>query len=553
MRDHVYNHLGRQLIGYGVECVFGMRVYHELDLSRIRHINMHHETAGALMACGYARVSGKPGVLTLNRAGTGNVILGLAEAWNSSIPVIVLQDGLTVTLQGKNALYELDQIGLERPVTKWIGDVVDLATAPAELRKAFRIATTGRPGPVVLNIRGVGSVFHDNQWIEAETLVEPEYAAFPAQRAQPGPEAIDQAVAVLKSAQRPCIVAGGGVNLSRAWPELQALAELGSFPVATTIAGKGAFPEKHPLSAGPVGRLHSSGLGRGRVAEAIVKDSDVVLLVGTRTNELATSGWTVPSPSSTIVHLDVATEEVGRNYDTRAGIVADAKAGLQALTDGLRDSGFRPPASRAEELRTLLDTWWRDNEAPARSDASPIHPARLMHEVREVLGPNTILVSDASTPYVWATSHTFVEAGPTFIAPRGTGAIGTGLPLAIGAQLAAPDKRVICFEGDGGLLTGILPELETAARYQVPVIVVVFNNGTLQLERKHIAQYANAAEFDLSPGMNFANLARELKCDGIRVERPAEIAPALRQGLTSSKPTLLDVVLNPEQGFPSGR
>ncbi|MFI5266569.1 MAG: thiamine pyrophosphate-binding protein [Chloroflexota bacterium] len=551
MKDHVYNHLARTLIGYGVECVFGMRVYHEMDLSRIRHINMHHETAGALMACGYARVSGKPGVLTLNRAGTGNVILGLAEAWNSSIPIIVLQDGLTVTLEGKNALYELDQIGLERPVTKWIGDVVDLTTAPTELRKAFRMATTGRPGPVVLNIRGVGSIFADNQWVEAETLVEPEYGTFPAQRARPAPEAIAQAVAILKAAQHPCILAGGGVNLSRAWPELLALAELGQFPVATTIVGKGAFPEKHPLSAGPVGRSLSTGLGRGRVGEAIVKGSDVVLLVGTRTNELATSGWTVPHPRSTIIHLDVAPEEIGRNYNTRVGIVADAKAGLQALTEALSVGDFRPPEPRTEEIRKLLDAWWHDNEAAAQSDASPIHPARLMREVREVLSSNTILVSDASTPYIWATSHTFVEAGPTFIAPRGTGAIGTGLPLAVGAQLAAPDKRVICFEGDGGLLTGILPELETAARYKVPVIVIVFNNGTLQLERNHIKHYPNVGEFDLLPGLNFANMARELKCDGIRVEQPGDIQPALQQALASSKPTLLDVVLNPEEGFPS--
>src|SRR5581483_6207436 len=266
------------LEGYGTTCVFGMRVYPEMDRSRIRHINMHHESAGGLMACGYARTSGRPGILTLNRAGTANVIMGLAEAFNSSLPIIVLQDGLTVTVQGKNALYELDQIGLERPVTKWIGDVVDLSAAPGMLRKAFRMATTGRPGPVVLNIRGVGSIFADYQWVEAEVSAEPEYATFPAQRQRPSPEAIDRAVDVLKRAQRPCIIAGGGVNLSRAWPELQRLAELGQFPVATTIAGKGAFPEKHPLSAGPTGQALNGGLGRGRVAKAIIDGSDVVLL-----------------------------------------------------------------------------------------------------------------------------------------------------------------------------------------------------------------------------------------------------------------------------------
>ena len=552
MKDHVYNHLAKTLEGYGTTCVFGMRVYPEMDRSRIRHINMHHESAGGLMACGYARTSGRPGILTLNRAGTGNVIMGLAEAFNSSLPIIVLQDGLTVTLQGKNALYELDQIGLERPVTKWIGDVVDLSAAPAELRKAFRIATTGRPGPVVLNIRGVGSIFAPNQWVEAQVFSEPEYGTFPAQRIQPDPAAIERAVEVLKSARKPCIVAGGGVSLARAWPELQELAELGQFPVATTVVGKGAFPEKHPLSAGPTGRANSTGLGRGRIAEAIVKDSDVVLLVGTRTNELSTSGWTVPDPRSTIVHLDVDPGEIGRNYDTKAGIVADAKAGLAALTRALKAGSFQPPEPRTEQIKKLLDEWWRDNEGPAASNVSPIHPGRLMHEVRQVMDGDTILVSDASTPYIWATSHTFVEAGPTFIAPRGTGAIGTGLPLAIGAKLGAPDKKVICFEGDGGLLTGILPELETAARYGIAVTVVVFNNGTLQLERDHIKQYPNVDEFNLSPGINFANLARELKCEGIRVEQPGDLAPALRQALASSKPTLVDVVLDPNEGFPSG-
>jgi acetolactate synthase-1/2/3 large subunit len=552
MRDHVYNHIWRTLDGYGVRCVFGMRVYPEMDRSRIRHINMHHETSAALMACGYARTSGRPGVLTLNRAGIANAITGFGEAFNSSIPIIALQDGLTATLQGKNALYELDHLNIERPVTKWIGDVVDLRTINAELRKAFRIATTGRPGPAVLNVRGVGSVFQDSQWVEAEIEIEPEYACFPAQRIQPDPEAIERAARILQAAKRPCIIAGGGVNLSRAWPELLALAELGQVPVATTIAGKGAFPEKHPLSAGPTGRLHSSGLGRGRIAQAIVNDSDVVLLVGTRTTELATSAWKVPDPGSAIVHLDIDPREIGRNYDTKAGIVADAKAGLAALTQALQASGFRPPESRTDQIRRLLDQWWRENQRAADSEASPIHPARLMREVREVMDGDTVLVADASTAYVWATSHAFVEAGPTFIAPRGTGAIGTGLPLAIGAKLGAPDKKVICLEGDGGLLTGILPELETAARYGIGVTTVVFNNGTLQLERGHIRDYPNADEFDLSPGLNFANLARELKCEGIRVEDPSELQPALRQAVASNKPVLVDVVLDPKEGFPSG-
>ena len=181
------------------------------------------------------------------------------------------------------------------------------------------------------------------------------------------------------------------------------------------------------------------------------------------------------------------------------GLVGDAKLGLRALADVLRARGYRPSGSRTREIKVLMDSWWADNEAAANSDATPIHPARLMREVRDVMDPETILVPDASTAYIWAASHTLSGAGTTFIAPRGTGAIGTGLPLAIGAKLAAPDRKVICFEGDGGLLCGILPELETAARYNVAVVVVVFNNGTLQLERDHIKKYPNVGEFDLLP------------------------------------------------------
>ncbi len=174
MKTHVYNHLSETLIQYGVKYLFGMRVYPEMDASKIKPMTVHYETSAALMAYGYARVSGRPGVMTLNRPGTPNVIMGLTEAWNSSVPIIVLQDGLPIASEGKNALYAQDQIGMVRPVAKWIGDITDLATAPAMLTKAFRIATTGRPRPVVLNIRGVGSIVAPNQFVDVEPFCEPE-------------------------------------------------------------------------------------------------------------------------------------------------------------------------------------------------------------------------------------------------------------------------------------------------------------------------------------------------------------------------------------------
>src|SRR5262245_11076404 len=528
-----------------------MRIYPELDPTRIRPLNVHHETSAALMAYGYARVSGRPGVITLNRPGTMNVVMGLAEAMKSSVPIIVLMDGLVASSEGRHAVYEQDQIGIVKPVSKWIGDVHDLSRAPEMLRRAFQIATTGRPGPVVLNIRGVGSVFAPNQYIDDTPFADLEYASFPAARIPPDPQMIDRVLDLIRRHERVCIVAGGGVNLSRAWQELRELAELGQFPVATTISGKGAFPEKHSLSAGVTGRFVGGRLGRGRVADSIVKNSDLVLLVGSRTNEMATSRWTVPDPKSAIVHIDVDPQEIGRNYPQSVGIVADAKLALKAVAEALAAAKFKPKLARDAEIKNLLEKWRADNEQGTNSKAIPIHPARLMREVGEFLDPDTLLVADASNPFRWATSHALVEAGPTFITPRGTGAIGTGLPVAIGAKLAAPGKRVICFEGDGGIMCGILAELEMAARYNIAIVVVVFNNGSYLLEKQHLKGYDLSKEMNFLPGLNFANIAREFGCQAFRVEKPEAIKPALEKSLASDKPTLIDVVLDPEESFPA--
>ena len=547
MKADIHAHLSAMLADYGVQYLFGMRIYEDLDTSRVRPINVHHETSAALMAYGYARVSGRPGVVTVNRAATPNVMMGLAEAHSSSVPVIVLLDGVPVAMEGKNAQFAQDQLGMLRPVTKWIGDATHLSMGPDMLAKAFRMATSGRPGPVVVSLRGAGPVFNQGHIVEAEPVSEPEWGVFPARRALPDPQSIDRAVELLRGAERPCIIAGGGVTLSQAWDELRELAELGQIPVAHTISGKGAFPERHPLSAGTTGGFAgmSGPLGRAAIAEKVVHDSDVVLLVGTRTNEMATNRWTVPSRDATIIHLDIDQEEIGRNYRTAVGVAADAKAGLRALVDALRADYFEPPPSadeRKEDIRQALEQW-REAMAPlSSSTSSPVHPARLVAEVSEVLGPDTILVSDGSSPFVWATNNTFVEAGPTFISPRGTGAIGTGLPMAMGAQLAAPDKRVICFEGDGGLMCGILPELEVAARYKIPVTVVVFNNGSFFLEKSNMRQTPLCAEMDFLPGLNFAAIARELKCEAFRVEQPSDIGPALRKAIDYDGPAVVDVV-----------
>jgi acetolactate synthase-1/2/3 large subunit len=535
------------LAEYGVEFVFGMRLYEDLDPTRIRPVNVHFETSAELMAYGYARISGKPGVCAINRPGTPNAIMGLAEANNSSVPIIVLLDGLAPRLDGKNALYAHDQVGMMKPVAKWVAEVSEPARMPEMLRRAFRVATSGRPGPVVLIPRGI-----ENESVPgARIFAEEQFTHFPATRVPPDPDLVRQAVRLLKEAERPCVVAGGGVVTSRAWAELQKFAEAAQIPVATTISGKGAFPEHHPLSVGAIGSIQGGRLGRGRVAAKIVSEADLVLLIGSRTSQMATNNWTVPKPDCRIIHIDIDPSEIGRNYTTQMGIVADAQLALVALTDALAAEDYTPHASREGEIRQLLEAWEADSAALEQSSALPIHPARLIKEIRPFIDADTILVSDGSSPFMWASSHLKVEAGATFISPRGTGAIGTGLPMAIGAKFAAPNKKVICFEGDGGLMCGILAELETAARHNLGMAIVVFNNGSY-LHEKNRMRGPLKEELDFVPGIDFAQIGRGLRCAGVRIERPEQIAPAMHQALTGNTPTVLDVVIDPTQGFPSG-
>jgi len=540
--------LSETLIRYGVKYVFGMRIIQEADPDVLIPICIHHENTATLAAYAYSRISGKVGVAGINRPGNPNATLGMHEALQSSGAMVVLMDGTSPAQAGKHSLYEMDTTAIVRGVSKAIVEAPTLAQYPERLREAFRLASTGRPGPVVLNMTA-GFRRGETNEPDVEVFAEEAYGSHPGYRIPPDVQSIERAVQILKSAQKPCIVAGGGVNLSRAWDELAALAELTQCPVATTISGKGAFSERSPLSVGATGTVQGGKMGRGRVADRMVKDSDVVLLIGSRTNEMATSSWSVPDPASTIIHMDVDPGEIGRNYRTAVGIVADAKLGIAALAAALRASEFTPRSSRNEEIRRLLDEWEEDNNVFAGSEQVPIHPARLVNEICKLSGPNTLLVSDGSSPFMWSSSHFTVDAGPTFLSPRGTGAIGTGLPMAIGAKLAAPDKDVICLEGDGGITCGPLAELETLARCKIGVTTIVFNNGLLGHERYNM--WGRQAQYmDFLPGVDFAAVARGLLCEGIRVEQPSELWPAIERGVKAGrdgKPTLIDVVINPTQ------
>jgi len=533
----------------GVTHLFGLdspeALYAEMDRAEMRPITVRDERAGAIMADAYARVSGRPGVCTAIRGpGATNLITGLAEAWASSIPVVAVVNDVNTAAVGRNPIQEVDHLALFRPITKWAVRL-DRPERVSELTaRAFVLATSGRPGPTLV------SCPDDVLAADGATAagLRPGARRYPHLRTGPDPAAIREAALVLGDAARPAVVAGGGVLSAGAWDELRLVAELLDAPVATTPLGKGAIDEGHPLAAGVMSAYTGGELGRGRIANDAVREADVVLLVGTKTGNVATSNWTIPDPSSRTVHIDVDVAEIGRNYRS-LGVVGDAKLALAALAEALRAAGARGATGRRAGLAHALDEWRARIRPLAESSARPIRPERVLAEMSRFVDDDTIVCADASYSSLWAVDRlTLRRPGRRLVSARGFGGIGWALPAGIGAKLAAPDKRVLCLTGDGAF-GYVFQELETAARYGLGVVVVVLNNSTFGYQ-KHAEQlhYGRSFETDLLD-VDYAALARVLRCEGVSVSDPAQLAPALGAAIASGRPTVVNVVVDPD-AFP---
>jgi acetolactate synthase-1/2/3 large subunit len=289
-------------------------------------------------------------------------------------------------------------------------------------------------------------------------------------------------------------------------------------------------------------------MGRGRIANGVIRDADVVLLVGTKTGNVATSNWTLPDPSCRTVHVDADVAEIGRNYRS-LGVLGDAKLGLAALAAGLEAGGARPATGRRADLARDLSDWRARIRPLAESSARPIRPERVLAEMARFMDDDTIVCADASYSSLWAADRLVLRRpGRRLISARGFGGIGWALPAGIGAKLAAPDKRVLCLTGDGAF-GFVFQELETAARYGIGVVVVVLNNSTFAYQ-KHAEQlhYGRSFETELLD-VDYAALARVLRCDGISVSDPDQLASALGTAIASGRPTVINVVIDPE-AFP---
>jgi acetolactate synthase-1/2/3 large subunit len=540
------------LKSHGVTCLFGMEdpihVFHAVDRAFTRIVTARDEKHAAIMAHGYAQVTGRPGVCAATFGpGATNLITGLLEAQRSSVPVIALVQDHALRLKNKHASSALDHTVALAPYVKEVIRIDMPEQAGDAVRKAFRIATTGRPGPVVLLCPGDVMAAQ----AEAETWADPAYARFPANRVRASRDSIANAAQLLASARRPLMIAGGGSIISGAEEEIRILAELFDMPVATTMTGRGAIADAHPLAAGPLGSTTGGRYGRGRISNTLFAEADVVFVLGSRTGQLCYSEWTLPKAGTKLIHLDIDPVEIGRNFSTDVAMVGDVRDTLRDLLAHCAEHGLaRTDAASRERLDALTRDWREEFKPVATSGQVPIRPERLLAEISARTDEKTLIVTDASYITGWAMSHIDVpKAGRFILSPRGTGGIGWSLPAAIGAKLADPSLNVVCVTGDGAF-GYVFNELETAARYGVDVQVVVFNNGTLGFQRhweqKVMGRYLECDFLDI----DFAELGRALKCGGERITDPAGIAAGLARGRAAKGPYVLDVVIDPNATAP---
>lgn len=538
--------LARMLHGYGVSHVFyvpclAVRALAELEDLGVRRIVTHSEKAAAYMADGFARASGRPGVCFSQHIGASNLASGLRDAYMGGSPVIAICGGPEPSTRFRHGYQDVEDLSQFDAVTKSSSFVDTVDRLPDLLRQAFRAATTGGPGPVHLGLRGrIGVVVEDE--IETEILVEPRFARVPPFRPVADRASIEEALAVLQQAQRPILVAGGGVVSSGAEAEVLALAERLGIPMATSLNAKHVIPDAHPLAVGVVGSYSRA------CANQAVAQADVVFFVGSRTGGMVTFNWQIPRKGATVIQLDIDGGELGRNYPNRVSLAGDAQATLRLMLECVCDP--ESSASRLAPWRAhtaaLVAQWRTETRSVRHSDAIPMRPERLCAELSDVLPPDAVLVSDTGHAGIW--TGTMIELrhpGQRYI--RCAGSMGWGLPGAIGVKFALPDRPVVCFTGDGALYYH-LPELETAVRHGVKLIVVVNDNAALSQEMPGVVRaYGNqlrgrGSEMFAFEKTDFAAVARSFGCIGLKATTPAEFRDAFRTALAADRCVVIDAL-----------
>lgn len=525
----------------GVEVIFGIPGVHALPLynalahyPEIRHVQTMHEQGAGFMADAYARVTGKPGVCFITPGpGGGNVITPVMEAYASSSPVLILMAQIhsKIVDSGKGGVHEVkDHYNLFKSVTRWNYRVQSVEEIPSIIHEAFRRLKMERPGPVQVEIPV--DILNSEGEVTIPEKVIPSKKSGDAQK-------IIQAVTLLQQARNPLILAGGGTVRSGADQELRELAELLNAPVTTTFQGKGIISEDHPLALGCINGLliYRGNPSKSPFVEKFLRKVDCLLAIGTKFGEATTDSWKLPIPPQ-LIQIDLDEKEIGKNYPVKIGIVGDAREVLAEILKKLKN-GDKFQQSKSKKIKDTMVDLKKEIENRLKSGHRE-KELQLIEDLREVLEPDAIVANDMTIPTYWTGRYFKVYKPRTFLYPYGSTTLGFGLPAAIGAKMAYPDRQVIALCGDGGFMF-TCQELATAVKYEARLPVLIFNDksyGVLKDFQK--LRYGRSFEVDLHVP-DFVKFAEAFGARGVRLESPSELKLALKEALNTDLTTVIEI------------
>jgi acetolactate synthase-1/2/3 large subunit len=526
----------------GVDIVFGLPgganlpIYDELVDANFRHVLVRHEQAAAHMADGYARIKRKAGVcMATSGPGATNLITGIATAHADSIPMVAITGQVPVAMIGKDAFQETDIIGIANPCTKYAFQPRKAVEIPEVIKKAFYITESGRPGPVLVDIPK--DVQQEKAEIEFPDLIKVRgyKPAFDPDLSQ-----IEKAITLIMKAEKPIIMAGGGVILSGAFHELQALAEILMCPVVTTFKGKGAFPENHPLAMGPIG-MHGHA-----EANKIIIEADCIIAIGARFSDRSVGRFDEFGKGMSIIHLDVDPAEIGKNKSVDVAVVGDVKSSLRTLVKMLTTKGIRkdPDNSWLKRRKELIEYY----TSTIKDYSREITAKKTLKKLRELLPSEAIVTTEVGQCQMWASLHFDVITPGTFFSSTGLGTMGFGFPAAIGAKAAKPDVPVIDIAGDGSF-NMTENSLAVSVLEKLPVIVFLLNNYMLGMVAQWQRTFYNRRYMGVQQNRcpDYVKLAESYGAQGMRVQSINELDKAIKAGLSSDVATVIDIPIDPEE------
>ena len=500
----------------------------------VQPIATHSEKAAAYMADGYARASGRLGVCGAQAIGAANLAAGLLDALMARSPVLAITGGGSVETRDRNTYQEVDQRPIYAGLTKFGARVDSASRLPDLLNQAMRIATSGTPGPVHLELGGFIGGALDGEVLSPHRP-DPRYAVTPIARTEADADDVARAAELLARARRPIVIAGSGIRAGRASDSLRRFVEHWQIPLATSLDAKASLPDSHALNIGVTGNYARD------TTNMAVAEADLILFVASTTGSMVTSDWKVARPGVPAIQIDIDPRELGRNFPLEVALCGDPATVLDQL------SAVAQPTDRApwlERIATLKAQWQDLAAAGERSDASPIVPQRLCRDLSDALPDGALVVVDTGHSGTWAARNLYLDR-PGQGLLRAAGSLGWSYPASLGAKCAQPERPVICFNGDGAFLYHFA-EMETAMRYGINTVTIVNNNNAFSQEKPVWQESATLEEnWRFSP-VSYTRVAEAFGCRTFHVEKPGDLALALRSALLEKRPTIVEVMTDDE-------